>query len=196
MIFRFSWSVLSAGAKEAVNATGSSARVGLPFKIPKGRTYSPPACGWWYCLRQPCALRGGCGVCGRLQPMPPCLRACRSSAARLTHISHADSDQHGKYAADMMLMPVNRVLQTCHRQLCRGMDACGHPVTSLLKEKQKQALRSRKGERYQWQFTIMLSVSEAVAADNPPALPLLISAVPSYIMIMTVFSMIIPGKAA
>ena len=196
MIFRFSWSVLSAGTKEPVNAMGSSARVGLPIKNPEGRTYSPPARGWWYCLRQPCALRGGCGVCGRLQPMPSCLRACRSSAARLTHISHADSDQHGKYAAGMKLMPVNRVLQTCHRQLCRGMDACGHPVTSLLKEKQKQALRSRKGERYRWQFTITLSASEAVAADNPPALPLPISAVPSCLMIMTVFSMIIPGKVA
>ena len=109
MIFRLSWNVLSAGTQGSVNVTGSSARVELPFKIPKGRTYSPPACGWWYCLRQPCALRGGCGVRGRLQPMPPCLRACRSSAARLTHISHADSDQHGKYAAGMILMPVNRV---------------------------------------------------------------------------------------
>ena len=27
----------------------------------KGRTYSPPRRGRWYCLRQPCALRGGCG---------------------------------------------------------------------------------------------------------------------------------------
>ena len=43
MIFRFSWSVLSAGTKELANTTGCLARVGLPFKIPKGRTYSPPA---------------------------------------------------------------------------------------------------------------------------------------------------------
>ena len=94
--------------RETSHGASGESRVPL-FKIPKGRTYSPPACGWWYCLRQPCALRGGCGVCGRLQPMPPCLRACRSSAARLTHISHADSDQHGKYAIGMILMPVNRV---------------------------------------------------------------------------------------
>ena len=140
--------------RETSHGASGESRVPL-FKIPKGRTYSPPARGWWYCLRQPCALRGGCGVCGRLQPMPPCLRARRASAARLTHISHADSDQHGKYAAGMMLMPVNRVLQTCHWQLCQGMDACGHPVTSLLKEKQKQALRSRKGgTNHPWQSII------------------------------------------
>ena len=41
--------------------------------------------------------------------MSLCLRAQRASAARLTHISHADSDQHGKYATGMILMPVNRV---------------------------------------------------------------------------------------
>ena len=58
MIFRLSWNVLSAGTQGSVNVTGSSARVELPFKIPKGRTYSPPACGWWYCLRQPWLSEG------------------------------------------------------------------------------------------------------------------------------------------
>lgn len=49
MICRFSWNVLSADTKEPVNATGSSARVWLPFKIPKGRkgalTHHPLAGG-------------------------------------------------------------------------------------------------------------------------------------------------------
>ena len=42
------------------------------FLFPEGRTYSPlPRKGqWWYCLRQPCALRGGCGSCGSLWTMP------------------------------------------------------------------------------------------------------------------------------
>ena len=61
----------------------------------------------------PCGARvlseGDCDLCGDRQPMSLCLRAQRASAARLTHISHADSDQHGKYAIGMILMPVNRV---------------------------------------------------------------------------------------
>jgi hypothetical protein len=85
--------------------------------------------------------------------MPPCLRARRSSAARLTHISHADSDQHGKYAAGMMLMPVNRVLQTCHRQLCR--DVASADAISLCERETEMGLRAGKEKRrIPWQFTI------------------------------------------
>ena len=153
MIFRFSWNVLSAGTKEPVNATGSSARFGLPFKIPKGRTYSPPACGWWYCLRQPCALRGGCGVCGRLQPMPPCLRACRSSAARLTHISHADSDQHGKYAIGMILMPVNRVCKPATGSFA-GMWHLRMPFLFCERETEMGLRAGKEKRRIPWQSTI------------------------------------------
>ena len=32
--------------------------------------------GRWYCLRQPCALRGGCGFCGSLMDNAPALRRC------------------------------------------------------------------------------------------------------------------------
>ena len=111
MIFRFSWNVLSVGTKELVNTTGSSARVGLPFKIPKGRTYSPPAEAGG---GSPCGARalseGGIAISAEIASQ--CRPACghwRASAARLTHISQADSDQHGKYADGMISMPVNRV---------------------------------------------------------------------------------------
>ena len=55
----------------------------------------------------------------------PC-GARRASAARLTHISHADSDQHGKYAIGMILMLVNRVCKPATGSFA-GEDACGHP---------------------------------------------------------------------
>lgn len=32
--------------------------------------------GRWYCLRQPCALRGGCGFCGSLMDNATSLRSC------------------------------------------------------------------------------------------------------------------------
>ena len=67
---------------------GASGESRVPhLKIPKGAlTHHRPEAG-------------GGSPCG----------ARRASAARLTHISHADSDQHGKYATGMILMPVNRV---------------------------------------------------------------------------------------
>ncbi len=127
MIFRFSLNVLSAGTKEPVNATGSSARVGLPFKIPERAhllaTRKRAAVVPSGHVRSP---KGSCDLCGDLQPMSPCLWARRASAARLTRISRADSDQHGKYAIDMILMPVNSVCKPATGSFA-GEDACGHP---------------------------------------------------------------------
>ena len=43
-------------------AGGLRATGGLPFFLAEGpeeRAYSPPASGRWYCLTEPCALRGG-----------------------------------------------------------------------------------------------------------------------------------------
>ena len=41
---------------ERMGASGNRGSLLFPCE---GRTYSPPASGRWYCLRQPCALRGG-----------------------------------------------------------------------------------------------------------------------------------------
>ena len=80
---------------------GASGESRVPhIKIPKGAlTHHRPGAGGG----SPCGARalseGDCDLCGDRQPMSPCLRARRASAARLTHISHADSDQHGKCAS-------------------------------------------------------------------------------------------------
>ena len=90
---------------------GASGKSRVPLlKIPKGAlTHHRPEAGGG----SPCGARalseGDCDLCGDRQPMSPCLRARRASAARLTHITQADSDQHGKYADGMISMPVNRV---------------------------------------------------------------------------------------
>ena len=59
----------------------------------------------WYCLRQPCALRGGCGCCGSLQTMPQHLRVLLSSSAQVAVVSALET---------VCSLPA----QTCHRQLC------------------------------------------------------------------------------
>ena len=47
--------------QERSEAGASGDGLGAPFSLPalcEERTYSPPASGRWYCLRQSCALRG------------------------------------------------------------------------------------------------------------------------------------------
>ena len=55
---------------------------GVPLFRPEGRTYSPPASGRWYCLRQSCALRGGCGPCGGLPGMTAVISGAYGTSRR------------------------------------------------------------------------------------------------------------------
>lgn len=133
--------------QETGHGASGESRVSL-LKIPKGAlTHHRPEAGGG----SPCGARalseGDCDLCGDRQPMSPCLRARRASAARLTHISHADSDQHEKYATGMILMPVNRVGKPATGSFA-GEDACGHP--SLLffeREAEKRLCGAGKEER-------------------------------------------------
>ena len=68
------------------------------------RTYSPPASGRWYCLRQSCALRGGCGPCGGLPGMAAVIPGAHGT---------------GRCAA-LLHTPV----KTCHRQLFAAYGGC------------------------------------------------------------------------
>ena len=121
----------------------------------------------------PCGARalseGDCDLCGDRQPMSPCLRARRASAARLTHISHADSDQHGKYATGMILMPVNRVCKPATGSFAGVRMPAGIP--SLLffeREAEKRLCGAGKEERI-WRFTITPSRSPAAVQESLPA---------------------------
>ena len=54
------------GFYERIDARGVR-ETGRPVSfVPKGALTHHPRSGRWYCLRQPCALRGGCGSCGSL----------------------------------------------------------------------------------------------------------------------------------
>lgn len=70
---------------------------GVPLFRPEGRTYSPPASGRWYCLRQSCALRGGCGPCGGLLGMTAVIP--------------------GAYGTDRCAALFHTPAKTCHWQL-------------------------------------------------------------------------------
>ena len=69
----------------------------------------------WYCLRQPCALRGECGCCGSLQTMPQHLRVLLPSSAQTA----IPCDERSETGVDILYPCCRLPAQTCHRQLCR-----------------------------------------------------------------------------
>ena len=55
---------------------GAFGQPSVPFLISRRAHLLTTPKGRWYCLRQPCALRGGCGSCGSLMDNAPALRRC------------------------------------------------------------------------------------------------------------------------
>ena len=60
----------------------------VPFLLSRRAHLLTTPKGRWYCLRQPCVLRGGCGFCGSLMDNATALRRCchcpRSRCAAVT----------------------------------------------------------------------------------------------------------------
>jgi len=55
---------------------GAFGQPSVPFLLSRRAHLLTTPKGRWYCLRQPCALRGGCGFCGSLMDNATTLRSC------------------------------------------------------------------------------------------------------------------------
>ena len=55
---------------------GAFGQPSVPFLLSRRAHLLTTPKGRWYCLRQPCALRGGCGFCGSLMDNATALRRC------------------------------------------------------------------------------------------------------------------------
>ena len=55
---------------------GTFGQPGVPFLLSRRAHLLTTPKGRWYFLRQPCALRGGCGFCGSLMDNATTLRSC------------------------------------------------------------------------------------------------------------------------
>ena len=94
--------------------------------------------GRWYCLRQPCALRGGCGSCGSLMDNATSLRSCcHCPRSYRKHNRQCDCEVGYILYPTLSQLPV----KTCHRQLYRryGQLHAAH----FLFEKKKQKTRAK-----------------------------------------------------
>ncbi len=55
---------------------GAFGQPSVPFLLSRRVHLLTTPKGRWYCLRQPCALRGGCGFCGSLMDNATSLQSC------------------------------------------------------------------------------------------------------------------------
>ena len=68
---------------------GTFGKPGVPFLLSRRAHLLTTQKGRWYCLRQPCALRGGCGSCGSLMSnATPLRRCCHWPRSRLFVLLH------------------------------------------------------------------------------------------------------------
>ena len=138
---------------------GAFGQPSIPFLLPEGRTYSPlPQMGQWrYCLRQPCALRGGCGFCGSLWTMP--------------HFCGIDAIVHAVGGCFVVLHPPTACANLPPAALPQ-IWVCSSPEhTHFLFAKKKQ---KREDGENEWRSTIWKRKSSPGAQDEAPLLPQLI----------------------
>ena len=62
--------------KTAELRRGAFGQPSVPFLLSRRAHLLTTPKGRWYCLRQPCALRGGCGFCGSLMDNATLRRCC------------------------------------------------------------------------------------------------------------------------
>ena len=140
---------------ERIDARGVR-ETGRPVSfVPKGALTHHPRSGRWYCLWQPCALRGGCGSCGSLMDNATTLRCCchcpRSRLYRFA-LSSKPLFPLWKQPAACPHKPA-----ACPHKPATGSFICGygycstqHPFSFCEKETKKQ---KRKDGENEWRFT-------------------------------------------
>ena len=135
--------------KTAYLRRGAFGQPSVPFLLSRRAHLLTTPKGRWYCLRQPCALRGGCGSCGSLMDNATSLRrCCHCPRSYRKHTRFCVCEQ------GYILYPTLRQLpaKICHRQFYRsyGYRSCD---THFLFAKKKQKAEGRKDGENEWRST-------------------------------------------
>ena len=104
--------------------------------------------GRWYCLRQPCALRGGCGFCGSLMDNATtrlCCYHCPRSYRKHTRFCVCEQGYN--------LYPTLRQLpaKICHRQFYRSYEYRLCDTHFIFAKRNK----NREDDDIYWQYTTL-----------------------------------------
>ena len=129
---------------------GAFGQPSVPFLLSRRAHLLTTPKGRWYCLRQPCALRGGCGFCGSLMDNATSLRrCCHCPRSYRKHTRFCVCEQ------GYILYPTLRQLpaKICHRQFYRSYGYRFFCDTHFLFAKKKQKAEGRKDGENEWRST-------------------------------------------
>ena len=125
---------------------GAFGQPSVPFLLSRRAHLLTTPKGRWYCLRQPCALRGGCGSCGSLMDNATSRRCCcHCPRSYRKHTRFCVCEQGYNLYPTLRQLPA----KICHRQFCRsyGYRSCD---THFLFAKKKQKTEGRKDGENGW----------------------------------------------
>ena len=143
---------------------GAFGQPSVPFLLSQRAHLLTTPKGRWYCLRQPCALRGGCGFCGSLMDNATSRRCCcHCPRRRLSVLLH----MHNKGMA-IYHSPKPPACENLPPAVFRsyGYRSCD---THFLFAKKKQKQERKDGED-EWQSTIWKRRWSAVEKADPLSL--------------------------
>jgi hypothetical protein len=128
---------------------GAFGQPSVPFLLSRRAHLLTTPKGRWYCLRQPCALRGGCGSCGSLMDNATSRRCCcHCPRSYRKHTRFCVCEQGYKLYPILRQLPVKNInLMFFH---CYGYRFCCDTHFLFAKKKQKQG---RKDGENEWRST-------------------------------------------
>jgi len=127
---------------------GAFGQPSVPFLLSRRAHLLTTPKGRWYFLRQPCALRGGCGFCGSLMDNATTMRSCcHCPRSYRKHTRFYVCEQGYKLYPTLRQLPA----KICHWQFYRsyGYRSCD---THFLFAKKKQKQGRKDGEN-EWRST-------------------------------------------
>ena len=128
---------------------GAFGQPSVPFLLSRRAHLLTTPKGRWYCLRQPCALRGGCGFCGSLMDNATALRrCCHCPRSRLYVLLH---HQNSCFRFGNNPPPARIKLPPAALFAVMGI-ACRNTHFLFAKKKQKRE-RGRKDGENEWRST-------------------------------------------
>ena len=129
---------------------GAFGQPSVPFLLSRRAHLLTTPKGRWYCLRQPCALRGGCGSCGSLMDNATALgRCCHCPRSYRKHTRFYVCEQGYKLYPTLRQLPEKNISLMFFAVM--GIASSATPIFFLRKRNKKA--EGRKDGENEWLST-------------------------------------------
>lgn len=144
---------------------GAFGQPSVPFLLSRRAHLLTTPKGRWYCLRQPCALRGGCGFCGSLMDNATAMRRCcncpRSRCAAIASLNTVASTDSIPPTARINLPPAALFA------VMTVSSADGHFLFAKKKQKQERKDGENEWRSTTWKQRLSAEVRDALRLPLP-----------------------------